>query len=140
MIQDVIQLVRQVARSNFMVLVIGEGTGKEVVAQVIRQASPRRAKAFVTVDCGVIPDTLIESKLFGYERGAFTRADRLKDGYFKLAERGTHFLDEVINLSPVTRAKLLRALQERQLRPLHAAEGRQCWPSFRPPPAPPTSG
>jgi len=115
----VIQRVRQVARSNFTVFIIGEtGTGKELVARAIHQASPRRAKAFVAVDCGAIPETLIESELFGYERGAFTGADRWKDGYFKLAECGTLFLDEVIKLPLVTQTKLLRALQERQLRPL----------------------
>jgi DNA-binding NtrC family response regulator len=112
----IIQQVHQVAASNFTVLIQGEsGTGKELVARAIHQNSSRRARAFVALDCGAIPETLIESELFGYERGAFTGADRHKDGHFQLAEGGTLFLDEIVNLPLATQAKLLRVLQERQV-------------------------
>jgi two-component system nitrogen regulation response regulator GlnG len=108
--------VQRVAVSNFTVLVQGEtGTGKELVARAIHQNSPRRAQPFVALDCGAIPETLIESELFGYERGAFTGADRHKDGHFHLAEGGTLFLDEIVNLPPTTQVKLLRVLEERRV-------------------------
>src|SRR5207244_9976811 len=100
-------------------LVEGEtGTGKELVARAIHQLSARRDKPFVAVDCGAIPDTLIESELFGYEKGAFTGAHQRKEGQFQLAEGGSLFLDEIVNLTLPTQAKLLRALQERQVQPL----------------------
>jgi two-component system nitrogen regulation response regulator GlnG len=115
-LQEVIQQVRQVAESMFTVLVEGEtGTGKELVARAIHELSARRARPFVALDCGAIPDTLIESELFGYERGAFTGADRRKDGHFQLAEGGTLFLDEIANLPLITQSKLLRVLQERRV-------------------------
>ena len=120
-IESVIQQVAQVARSNFTVLVQGEtGTGKELVARAIHNQSPRRDKPFVAVDCGAIPETLVESELFGYEKGAFTGAVRRKDGRFQAAAGGTLFLDEVGNLPLPTQAKLLRALEERQVTPLGA--------------------
>ena len=115
----VIEQVTQVAASAFSVLVQGEtGTGKELVARAIHRESPRRDRAFVALDCGAIPETLIESELFGFERGAFTGADRRTEGHFELAEGGTLFLDEVVNLPLTTQAKLLRALQERQVQRL----------------------
>jgi len=120
-IQDVLHPIRQVAGSLFTVIVQGEtGTGKELVARAIHQESPRRAGPFVAVDCGAIPDTLIESELFGYEKGAFTGADRRKEGYFQLADGGTLFLDEILNLPVTTQSKLLRALQQREIWPLGA--------------------
>jgi two-component system nitrogen regulation response regulator GlnG len=120
-IEAVIRQVAQVARSNFTVLIQGEtGTGKELVARAIHNQSPRRDKPFVAVDCGAIPETLVESELFGYEKGAFTGAVRHKDGRFQAAGGGTVFLDEVGNLPPPTQAKLLRALEERQVTPLGA--------------------
>jgi len=120
-IGSVIQQVAQVARSNFTVLIQGEtGTGKELVARAIHNQSPRRDKPFVAVDCGAIPETLVESELFGYEKGAFTGAVRRKDGRFQAAAGGTVFLDEVGNLPLPTQAKLLRALEERQVTPLGA--------------------
>ena len=120
-IEAVIQQVAQVARSNFTVLIQGEtGTGKELVARAIHNQSPRRDKPFVAVDCGAIPETLVESELFGYEKGAFTGAMRRKDGRFQAAGSGTVFLDEIGNLPLATQAKLLRALEERQVTPLGA--------------------
>src|SRR5437660_33692 len=117
--EKVVRQIKQVADSPLTVLVQGEtGTGKELVARAIHQLSDRREKPFVTVDCGAIPDTLIESELFGYEKGAFTGAHQRKAGQFQLAEGGSLFLDEVVNLPLTTQVKLLRALQERQVQPL----------------------
>src|SRR2546422_319736 len=117
--EQVVQQIKQVADSPLTVLVEGEtGTGKELVARAIHHLSARRDKPFVAVDCGAIPDTLIESELFGYEKGAFTGAHQRKEGQFQLAGGGTLFLDEVVNLPLPTQAKLLRALQERQVQPL----------------------
>jgi two-component system nitrogen regulation response regulator GlnG len=118
-IQKVIQQVTQVASSTFTVLIQGEtGTGKELVARAIHQQSARHDKPFIALDCGAIPETLIESELFGYEKGAFTGADRRKEGHFQLAEGGSLFLDEITNLPLATQSKLLRVLQERQVQPL----------------------
>jgi DNA-binding NtrC family response regulator len=110
----VIRDVQQVARSNFSVLILGEtGSGKEVIARAIHQASQRAARPFVPVDCGAIPEALVESELFGHERGAFTGASQQKPGLFETARDGTLFLDEVSNLPLASQAKLLRALQDR---------------------------
>src|SRR6266852_4963756 len=118
-IQQVIQQIRQVANSNFTILIQGEtGTGKELVARSIHQLSARRDKPFVALDCGAIPETLIESELFGYEKGAFTGADRRREGHFQLADGGTLFLDEIANLPFATQATLLRVLQQREVQPL----------------------
>src|SRR5881628_2508580 len=117
--EKIVEQIKQVADSPLTVLVEGEtGTGKELVARAIHQLSARREKPFVAVDCGAIPDTLIESELFGYEKGAFTGAHQRKEGQFQLAGEGTLFLDEVVNLPLPTQAKLLRALQVRQVQPL----------------------
>jgi two-component system nitrogen regulation response regulator GlnG len=117
--EKVVQQIKQVADTPLTVLIDGEsGTGKELVARAIHQLSARRMKPFVAVDCGAIPETLIESELFGYEKGAFTGAHQRKAGQFQQADGGTLFLDEVINLALPTQAKLLRALQERQVQPL----------------------
>ena len=121
-IAQVIQQVAQVAESNFTVLVQGEtGTGKELVARGIHQQSPRRPAPFVAVDCGAIPETLVESELFGHERGAFTGAQARREGHFQLAKGGTLFLDEIGNVPLATQAKLLRALEQREVNPLGAA-------------------
>ena len=121
-IAQVIQQVTQVAESNFTVLVQGEtGTGKELVARAIHQQSPRRPAPFVAVDCGAIPETLVESELFGHERGAFTGAQARREGHFQLAKGGTLFLDEIGNVPLATQAKLLRALEQREVNPLGAA-------------------
>jgi transcriptional regulator with PAS, ATPase and Fis domain len=91
------------------------GTGKELVARAIHQASPRSNKPFVAVDCATLPETLVESELFGYERGAFTGAQNNKLGKFEMAHEGTIFLDEIGNLNPQSQIKLLRVLQERAI-------------------------
>src|SRR2546425_505145 len=121
--EQVVQQIKQVADSPLTVLVEGEtGTGKELVARAIHHLSARRDKPFVAVDCGAIPDTLIESELFGYEKGAFTGAHQRKEGQFQLAGGGTLFLDEVVNLPLPTQAKLLRALQVRPVQPLGSTQ------------------
>jgi len=107
------RLVDQVANSSATVLIHGEsGTGKEGAARAIHQRSPRRAGPFVAVNCAALPETLLESELFGHEKGAFTGAAGRKEGRFELADGGTLFLDEVADLSPVTQPKILRVLQE----------------------------
>jgi DNA-binding NtrC family response regulator len=124
--QKSVQQIRQVADCPLTILVEGEtGTGKELAARAIHQLSTRRKKPFVAVDCGAIPETLIESELFGYEKGAFTGADQRREGRFQLAEGGSLFLDEIVNLPLPTQAKLLRVLQERQLQPLGSKQPRQ---------------
>jgi PAS domain S-box-containing protein len=112
-------LVPVVAASDTTVLIEGEsGTGKELVARAIHAQSRRRDRTFVAVNCGALPDTLLESELFGYKAGAFTDARRDKPGRFALADGGTLFLDEVGDVSPAMQAKLLRVLQERAFEPL----------------------
>ncbi|TMB38797.1 MAG: sigma-54-dependent Fis family transcriptional regulator [Deltaproteobacteria bacterium] len=121
--EKIVQQIRQVADSPLTVLVEGEtGTGKELVARAIHYLSSRREKPFVAVDCGAILDTLIESELFGYEQGAFTGAHQRKEGYFQRAHGGTLFLDEIANVPLPTQAKLLRALEEREVQPLGSKE------------------
>ena len=117
--QDVFGLIAQVADSNTTVLIHGEtGTGKELVARAIHKNSPRLKGPLVQVNCAAIPDTLIESELFGHERGAFTGALHQRRGRFEEANGGTIFLDEVGELSAAAQAKLLRVLQEKQFQPL----------------------
>ena len=114
LIRDVISLIRQVAGHDSTVLVLGEsGTGKEVCARAIHDLSPRRNRPFVAVNCGAIPGELLESELFGHERGAFTGAVSARKGRFEIAEGGTLFLDEIGDMSPTMQVKLLRVLQER---------------------------
>jgi two-component system response regulator HydG len=111
--RDIARMLEQVAPSTATVLITGEsGTGKEVVADTIHAASPRRLKPIVKVSCAAIPDTLLESELFGYEKGAFTGANARKEGRFELANGGTLFLDEIAELSPSIQVKLLRVLQD----------------------------
>lgn len=106
----------QIAQSDASVLITGEnGTGKEVIARLVHSQSPRRKESFVSVNCAAIPDTLIESELFGYEKGAFTGAVKQKKGKFESAHGGTLFLDEIGDLSLSAQAKVLRVIQEREL-------------------------
>ncbi len=113
--QAVYDLIAQVCPSDATVLIRGEsGTGKELVAQAVHYNSPRAGKPFVKVSCAALPDTVIESELFGHEKGAFTGAIRERQGRFELAAGGTLFLDEIGDLSPVTQIKLLRVLQEKE--------------------------
>lgn len=115
--------IERVARTNYAVTIQGEtGTGKEIVARAIHHLSHRSKKAFIALDCAAIPESLVESELFGYERGAFTGADRRREGHFVSASGGTLFLDEVTNLSHNNQKKLLRVLQERKVHPLGAKE------------------
>jgi DNA-binding NtrC family response regulator len=115
--QKVYEVIEQAAPTNASVLVSGEsGTGKELVAQTVHLVSPRANQPFVPVNCAAIPDTLLESELFGHEKGAFTGAIARRQGSFELAHRGTLFLDEISEMTPATQAKLLRVLQERTFR------------------------
>jgi len=119
----VYEAVAQVARSNTTVLVRGEsGTGKELIAQAIHYNSLRAKKPFIKVSCGALPNTLIESELFGYEKGAFTGAQERRKGRFELAHGGTLFLDEVGDVDPATQVKLLRVLQTREFERLGGTE------------------
>ena len=117
--QDVFALMQQAAESNITVLIRGEsGTGKELVARSIHFNSRRKAGPFIAVDCAAIPETLIESELFGHERGAFTGASTRRIGKFESANGGTIFLDEIGEMQPALQAKLLRVLQEREIQRL----------------------
>ncbi len=118
-IQEVLRLIDQVADTNTTALIAGEtGTGKELVAKAIHENSRRRNGPIVQVNCAAMPDTLLESELFGHEKGAFTGAITRRRGRFEEAQGGTIFLDEVGELSPIAQAKLLRVLQEREFQPL----------------------
>ena len=111
--RNITRMVEQVAPSTATILITGEsGTGKEVIADAIHAASPRRQKPLIKVSCAALPDTLLESELFGYEKGAFTGANARKEGRFELADGGTLFLDEIGEVSPALQVKLLRVLQD----------------------------
>ncbi len=119
--QDVRSLVEKVARSMAPVLVQGEsGTGKELVARAIHEVSPRGSQAFIAVNCGAIPEQLLEAEFFGYRKGAFTGASEDREGFFQAANGGTLFLDEIGDLPLSMQSKLLRAIQERSVRPVGA--------------------
>jgi two-component system nitrogen regulation response regulator GlnG len=118
-IKELLEQVAIVAASTFTVLIVGEtGSGKELVARAIHRQSERRGHAFIALDCGAIHETLLESELFGHEKGAFTGADRRRMGHVRLAAGGTCFLDEIGNLPASQQAKLLRVLESREVRPL----------------------
>src|SRR5215213_1126664 len=111
------QIIERFAPLEDTVLITGEtGTGKELVARALHEAGARKNKPFVALDCSSIPETLIESEFFGHEKGAFTGADRLRQGLFETAADGTLFLDEIESLSPAVQSKLLRVLQEKAFR------------------------
>ncbi|MGH7836257.1 MAG: sigma-54-dependent transcriptional regulator, partial [Candidatus Binataceae bacterium] len=118
-IQQVLETVRNIAPTTSTILILGEsGTGKELVARAVHEASLRREKPFVSINCGAFPETLLESELFGYCKGAFTGADGNKKGIIESAHGGTLLLDEIGETSLTMQVKLLRVLQERQIRPL----------------------
>ncbi len=124
-IQNVWRLIEKFGPSDLPILIYGEtGTGKELFAKAIHEISKRKRGPFVPVDCSTLPETLFESEIFGYERGAFTGANSNKPGQLDWADEGTFFLDEISNLSMRYQAKLLRVIQERQYVPLggHAAK------------------
>jgi sigma-54 specific flagellar transcriptional regulator A len=126
-IREVRTLISQVAGHESSVLVLGEsGTGKEVVARAIHEASPRRSRPFIAVNCGAIPADLLESELFGHEKGAFTGAVATRKGRFELAEGGTLFLDEIGDMSLPMQVKLLRILQERTFERVGSALQYRC--------------
>jgi two-component system response regulator PilR (NtrC family) len=118
-IEKLKQTVRTVASTSSTILVQGEsGTGKELVARAAHVCSPRASEPFVSVNCGAFPETLLESELFGYVKGAFTGAAQNKRGLFEVADGGTIFLDEISEMAPAMQVKLLRVLQERTIRPV----------------------
>jgi len=117
--QKIFSIIAKLAKVVTPVLIRGEsGTGKELVARAIHSYSPRKDEKFVTINCGAIPENLIESELFGHEKGAFTGADSRKIGKFQYSDSGTLFLDEIGDLSPATQVKLLRVLQEKSFTPV----------------------
>ncbi len=121
--RHIYEMIRQIATARTSVLITGEsGTGKELIAQAIHEESDRRDKPFVVINCGSIPDTLIESEIFGYKKGAFTGANQDKKGLFETAHTGTVFLDEIGELTPAMQVKLLRVLQERVFKPVGTNE------------------
>ena len=118
-IRTVYRVIEQAAPTSASVLISGEsGTGKELIAQTIHELSPRATFPFVAINCAAIPETLLESEIFGHEKGAFTGAHDRRTGVFELAHRGTLFLDEIAEMMPATQVKLLRVLQERTFRRL----------------------
>jgi transcriptional regulator with PAS, ATPase and Fis domain len=118
-IREVIEQIRQIAPTPIPALILGEtGTGKELVARAIHEQSPRQSKPFVAVNCGALPDSLLESELFGHKQGSFTGAHRDKRGLFEEADGGTIFLDEIGDTSPALQMKLLRVLETKEIRPL----------------------
>ena len=145
--QEVFGLIKKAAASESNVLITGEsGTGKELIARAIHRWSPRSEKSFMTINCTAIPDTLLESELFGFEKGSFTGAQYTKKGLLEQADGGTVFFDEIGDVSPLFQTKVLRVLQEgeimriggmrpiRRLRRRGSPTGhsccstRRCWP------------
>jgi DNA-binding NtrC family response regulator len=117
--REIFQLIKTIALSKSTILITGEsGTGKELVAKAIHASSPRKNDPFISISCAALPETLLESELFGYEKGAFTGAGSMRKGQFELADGGTLFLDEIGEISPRSQVDLLRVIQEREIRRL----------------------
>jgi two-component system NtrC family response regulator/two-component system response regulator HydG len=122
-LQSVLQIVQQAAPTKATVLILGEsGTGKELIAQALHEASPRKDQAFVKVNCAALSESLLESELFGHEKGSFTGATGRREGRFERADGGTLFLDEIGEISPGTQVKLLRVLQTREFERVGGSE------------------
>jgi len=125
-IREVFRIINKIAPTASTVLIYGEsGTGKELVARAIHDGSPRKGKPFFAINCAAIPDTLIESELFGHEKGAFTGAGCREIGIFEAADGGTVFLDEIGEMSVGMQAKLLRAIQEGEGNPSGGGKGQR---------------
>jgi two-component system response regulator PilR (NtrC family) len=122
-LKKILELIPRIAAATSNVLITGEsGTGKELIAKAIHRESPRKDKPFVTVNCGSVPETLMESELFGHKKGAFTGATATRSGLFEAADQGTLFLDEIAELSPPVQVKLLRAVQEKTFKMVGGSE------------------
>jgi len=122
-IKKILELIPRIAAATSNVLITGEsGTGKELIAKAIHRESPRADKPFVTVNCGSVPETLMESELFGHKKGAFTGATTTRSGLFEVADGGTLFLDEIAELTPPVQVKLLRAVQEKTFKMVGGSE------------------
>ena len=133
--QALLRLVGLVAGSDATVLLQGEsGTGKELIARAIHDHSARRERPFVILDCGTVPESLLESELFGYTKGAFTGAVTNKKGLFEEANGGTLFLDEIGDITPMFQAKLLRVLQTGEIRPVGSTRRIRWMCASSPPP------
>jgi DNA-binding NtrC family response regulator len=121
--QEIFELIERIASAEATVLIQGEsGTGKELVAKAIHFNSPRKENRFVAINCSALPESLLESELFGYERGAFTGANKKKKGLFEIAHKGTIFLDEIVETSPAFQSKLLRVLEDKTFYPVGSTE------------------
>jgi DNA-binding NtrC family response regulator len=121
--QEIFELIERIASAEATVLIQGEsGTGKELVAKAIHFNSPRKENRFVAINCSALPESLLESELFGYERGAFTGANKKKKGLFEIAHKGTIFLDEIVETSPAFQSKLLRVLEDKTFYPVGSIE------------------
>src|SRR5688500_13489749 len=125
-IKELLSLMQLVAATDATVLLTGEtGTGKEMIATALHEAGPRRARPFVAVNCGALSETLLQSELFGYVRGAFTGADANRPGKFEAADTGTIFLDEIADMSSTLQVHLLRILQSGEYAPVGSASNRR---------------
>ena len=125
-IREIFELIERIAVAEATVLIQGEsGTGKELVAKAIHFNSPRKENRFVAINCSALPESLLESELFGYERGAFTGANKKKKGLFEIAHKGTIFLDEIVETSPAFQSKLLRVLEEKTFYPVGSTDERK---------------